>query len=102
MFRSGFFANRFNACNCCMHVAFDSILQRLALNKRIFLSLGKHKSCPDGAECELFIPGSRIPPLAMPAQGKRKKYQHGQLLDKPFLCFTPKSRAELNPMTESF
>lgn len=39
-------------------------------------------------------------------QGKCKKYQHGQLMDEPdqfrtFLPSTPKSWAELNPVTET-
>lgn len=104
MFGSWFFTNRFNPWNCRVHVAFDNMLCPPTLSK-IFLSLGKHKCCLDGPERGVFIPASHL--WQWPMQEKCKKYQHGYFRDKPdqfrtLLPSTPKSRAKLNPMTESF
>lgn len=98
-----FFTNRSNPWNCCVH--FGSVLWPPILSMRIFLSLSKRKSCLDGPARDLFIPASHL--WQWPMQGKCKKCQHGQLMDKPdqfrtLLSSTHKSSAKLNPMVESF
>ena len=105
MFGSYFFINRSNPWNCCVRVAFGNVLWPPAASQRIVLSLGKHRSCLDGPERGLFIPASYL--WQWPMQGKHKKYQHSQLMDKPdqfriLLPSTPKSWAKLSPMMDGF